>query len=457
MKNLVAGFAALVLVSGYSANYVSASPGSNGFSNSNNVYGGIQNGTYHSSTASLRAELAVRLHRVFHPEALANPFPLYAAISSIVDENIDSTQDNILEIISGMSIGEKVGQMIIAGISGTTISSYASSLIEDYQVGGLILYSDNLIDTNQSIELINDLKEENTSNQFPLFLSVDQEGGQVSRLPGDLINFPTNETIGNVNDVQYSYEIGKILGEELNAFGFNMNFAPVLDVNSNPDNPVIGDRSFSDDPDVVSELGVQTMKGMQSQEIVSVIKHFPGHGDTSVDSHLELPVVNKSLSELEDLELIPFAEAIENGADAVMVAHILLPELDADYPATLSSEIIDGLLRDQMDFDGVVITDDMTMQAITDHYGIGEAAVQSVIAGSDVLLVAHNYDSIAETYEAVMNAIDEGVISEERIDESVRRIIQLKKKYDINNTEASSANTEVINHQIRNLNDKYLN
>ncbi|AQQ53132.1 beta-N-acetylhexosaminidase [Planococcus lenghuensis] len=457
MNNLCKVFAVLTLISGFSVNPVFASPNSSETKDNNQVHEKSQYDTYRSKTVGLRAEMAIRLHRVFYPEA-SNLFPLIAAISSIKGSGkVEPGQNNVSDILSTMSLEEKIGQMMIAGISGTALNSSAVSLIDEYQVGGLILYSANLTDIPQSIALLNQLQAENSENRFPLFLSVDQEGGRVSRLPDQLLNFPVNQVIGNVNNAQYSYEIGELLGEELNSFGFNVNFAPVLDVNSNPDNPVIGDRSFSPDPHIVSDLGIQTMKGMQSQGIIPVIKHFPGHGDTSVDSHLELPVVNKTLDELKNLELIPFTEAIEHGADAVMVAHILLPELDAEYPATLSPEIIDGLLRDQLDFNGVVITDDMTMQAITDHYGIGPAAVQSVIAGSDILLVAHHYDAIVETHKALVKAVEEGVISEERIDESVQRILQLKKKYELSDSKAGSVDTEEINGKIRELNDNYLN
>ncbi len=158
----------------------------------------------------------------------------------------------------------------------------------------LFFYGDNLEAPEQTVELVNDIKRSNEENPLPLFLGVDQEGGPVSRLPGELIQLPTNEEVGKRNDQQFSYEIGTLLGKQLKSFGFNLDFAPVLDVNSNPNNPVIGERSFGDNADIVSQLGVQTMKGIQAENIVSVIKHFPGHGDTDVDSHLQLPEVNKS-------------------------------------------------------------------------------------------------------------------------------------------------------------------
>ncbi len=170
-----------------------------------------------------------------------------------------------------------------------------------------------------------------------------------------MMTLPTNEEIGMLNDVAFSYEVGQVLGDQVKAFGFNLDFAPVLDVNSNPNNPVINDRSFGSDPQLVSRLGIETMKGIQSQQIISVIKHFPGHGDTEVDSHLDLPIIEKSVKEMEQIELLPFYKAIHDGADMVMVAHILLPEIDPTYPSSMSKKVITNLLRDRLDFTGVVV------------------------------------------------------------------------------------------------------
>ncbi|MEH7416445.1 beta-N-acetylhexosaminidase [Neobacillus drentensis] len=370
-------------------------------------------------------------------------------------ENQADQQKNIDDIISDMSIDEKIGQMIIAGISGAKMDIQTKNLITNDKVGGMIFYQENLVNPEQTIQLLNEIKTENVHNRLPLFLSVDQEGGRISRLPGGLYKFPTNKEIGVINNSQFSYKVGTILGKELNGFGFNLDFAPVLDVNSNPKNPIIGDRSFGNNPDVVSKLGIQTMKGLQSQNIIATIKHFPGHGDTSVDSHLELPIVYKNLTELKKLELIPFKRAIDNGADVVMVAHILLPELDAHNPASMSNVIITDILRKQLDFSGVVITDDMTMKAVTDHYKIGEAAVDSIKAGSDIILVAHDYNKVAEVITSLKAAVQKGEISEQMISDSVRRIIMLKRKYGMNNTKIDDVNIEELNHSIKNLLDEY--
>jgi beta-glucosidase-like glycosyl hydrolase len=357
-------------------------------------------------------------------------------------------------VLSNMSLDEKMGQMIVAGVNGTKVDEPTKNLVQRHKVGGFIFFSDHLKEPKQTVQFLNQLKEANAENPLPLLLSVDQEGGNVTRLPGGLKNFPTNQEIGDLNDPDVSYEVGTLLGKELKEFGFNVDFAPVLDVNSNPDNPIIGDRSFSPDPDIVSELGIQTMKGMRSQGIISTIKHFPGHGDTSVDSHLALPVVNKSLQELESLELIPFKRAINNGANLIMVAHILLPEIDDTYPSSLSKGVITDLLRNKLNYQGAVITDDLTMKAITNHYGIGQAAVQSVKAGSDLILIAHDDQKAVTAIEALKLAVKNGEISEERIDESVRRIIHLKQAYNLKDNETGKVNLAELNQEIESLNKK---
>lgn len=381
-----------------------------------------------------------------------NPNPIVHHISVLTHpKNPTQLEPSEVGIIDQMSLKEKIGQLIIAGIKGKTVTKNTLSLINDYKVGGIIFYAENTVASNQTLLLLNQIKKENEENSFPLFLGIDQEGGRISRLPKEIANLPTNTEIGKINNKDFSYNIGSLLGKELNAFGFNMNFAPVMDINSNPNNPIIGDRSLGNQPDLVSKLGLQTMKGIQSQKVISVIKHFPGHGDTSVDSHLKLPIVNKSLKELNTMELIPFKHAISNGADIVMIAHILLPKLDQEFPSSMSKPIITNLLRNQLGFDGVVITDDMTMKAITDNFDIGSSSVESLKAGSDVILIAHDYSKIVTIMEAIENAVISGDISEERINESVERILNLKKKYQLSNKQIDSVSTAEINKEIENV------
>lgn len=351
-------------------------------------------------------------------------------------------------LIEKMSLEEKIGQMIFGGIDGTSYSDEAKSLISDYHVGGIILFKNNLETTEKAVELLNQLKRSNQEKDIPLFLGVDQEGGRVERLPDEVISLPTNKIIGERNDEQFSYEIGSVLGKQLNAYGFNLNFAPVLDVNSNPQNPVIGDRSFSNDPEVVGKLGVKTMQGMQAEHIVTAVKHFPGHGDTSVDSHFELPTVEKSLAEIEEMELIPFKQAIKAGVDIVMTSHILLPKIDPDHPASMSKEIITGILRERLDYDGVVVSDDMTMHAITNHFDIGEAAIEAISAGTDLVIVAHGHETVIHVIESLKQAVADGKLKEQRIDESVRRLITLKWERGITNDIVESIDIDALNETI---------
>ncbi|EKN68658.1 beta-N-acetylhexosaminidase [Schinkia azotoformans] len=386
-----------------------------------------------------------------------NPKVDHISVYTKVKNKLDQQQKakSISEIISGMTLDEKIGQMILAGISGTTVDANTQNLITQYKVGGIIFYKNNLVNSEQAIQLVNQIKSVNAPN-LPLLLSVDEEGGRITRLPSGLVNLPPNQQIGVVNSRQFSYKVGAILGEELKSFGLNMDFAPVLDINSNPNNPVIGDRSFGDNAKLVSKLGIQTMKGIQSENIIATIKHFPGHGDTSVDSHLELPIVNKSLKELKEFELIPFKHAIDDGADVVMVAHILLPQLDPKNPASMSKTVITDVLRNQLGFKGVIITDDMTMRAVTDHFDIGRAVVESIKSGSDIILVGHHYNNVVETISSLRSAVQKGEIPEQRINESVARIIALKRKYEINNSKVGSANIEGINQSITTLLNEYV-
>ncbi|WP_353948676.1 beta-N-acetylhexosaminidase [Sporolactobacillus sp. Y61] len=354
-------------------------------------------------------------------------------------------------ILSKMSLDEKIGQMIIAGVSGTSLDAKTRGLIRQNKIGGFIFYAPNLVNPDQSVKLLNQIKKENEGNRLPLLLSLDQEGGRVERLPG-LENTLAALRIGATGQPQLARQNASIIGLADKSFGFNLDFAPVVDVNSNPDNPVIGDRSFSSDPQTAAAFGTQAVKGLMDQKVIPVIKHFPGHGDTSVDSHLALPVVNKNMSELKQLELIPFEQAIKDGADVVMVAHILLPKLDKTYPASMSDRVMTDLLRNQLHFNGVIVTDDMTMKAITNQYSLGPAAVQSVKAGADLVLVGHDYTQAREAISAIKAAVQNGEISEERLNASVTRIIKLKKKYQLTDEMTGNVPLDELNREIRDFN-----
>ncbi len=361
----------------------------------------------------------------------------------------DSQTDQIKALIDSMTLEEKVGQLVIVGVDGYENDEHSKQLMEKYHAGGFILFKKNIQDSAQLLTLLNSLKETNAAlNKVPMFLSVDEEGGRVSRLPDEFKKFPSNKVIGQKNDSSLSYQIGNILGRELSSFGFNMDFAPVLDINSNPKNPVIGDRSFGTTAGLVSRLGIETMKGIRAENVISVVKHFPGHGDTSVDSHVGLPRVNHDLKRLESFELVPFKAAIENSVDAIMIAHILLPKLDPENPASFSKAVITDLLRTDMNFNGIVITDDFTMGAIEKNYDMGGAAVKSIQAGADIVLVCHGFDKQETVIKALLAAAQTGQISAGRLDESVYRVLELKQRYSLGNAPAGPVDPQKINAEI---------
>lgn len=391
------------------------------------------------------------------------PSNLHATIQPSINDQIkqqgtpDTKLDPIKEQIRKMTINQKIGQMVIVGLEGETTDPKVEELINSYQVGGFILFKRNISSASQTVELLNNLKQINDSlNDQPLFLSVDEEGGRVSRMPNEFIKLPTNQVIGSINNETFAAQYGEQIAKQIRMLGFNMDFAPVLDINSNPNNPIIGDRSFSSKQSIVTNLGVNMMKGISKEGIIPVVKHFPGHGDTSMDSHIGLPIINRNLTQLVNFELKPFAKAVNQGAEVVMVAHLLLPELDPTYPASLSKVLIHDVLRQKLGFEGVVITDDMTMGAIETNYGIGEAVVQSVKAGTDIVLVCHSYDKQIAAIEALKKAAEAGEISSERIDDSVYRIMRLKNKYQLTDALVKQFDVKAMNEEFKQLLDKYI-
>ncbi|MEG1002314.1 beta-N-acetylhexosaminidase [Clostridium sp.] len=392
-------------------------------------------------------------------------FILFITLSSLLllifngtsskDNFLDSKEvtqfDKILNIINSMSLDEKIGQLVVSGFYGTSTDSSITKLIKEDKISGVILFGRNVLDAPTLQSLNKNLKEVNKSNKLPLFISVDEEGGLVSRMPKELKKLPSNKYIGDLNSETISYKVGEIIGEELSYFGFNMDFAPVLDINSNPNNPIIGDRAFSNIKDVVSNLGTSTMLGLTSKNIISVVKHFPGHGDTSVDSHVNLPLVNNDINRLKSFEFIPFKNAIDKGCDAVMVSHIMLPKIDNKYPATMSSKIVTDILRTDLNFKGLVVSDDMTMGAIAENYSLDDASVQSINAGVDLLLICHNYENTKAVLLALKNAVLNGTITQERLNSALYNIISIKNKYSLFEEKSPSYNIESINEKIVNL------
>lgn len=363
-------------------------------------------------------------------------------------------KDNIKETIDKMTIEEKIGQLMIIGINGLTIDDYTKEMIEKYHIGGFILFKYNISDENQILELLNSLKKANSTNSIPLFLSIDEEGGRVSRLPNSFLKLPGAKKIGDINDRDISLEYGKIIGKRLKSLGFNMNFGPVLDVNSNPKNPVIGDRAFGSIVERVVDNGIQVMKGTRTEKIISIVKHFPGHGDTNTDSHIDLPIIDKDLEEMEELELVPFKESMKESVDGIMIGHILFPKLDSQYPVTLSRAVITGFLREKLAYEGLIISDDMTMGAIIKNYAIEEAAVNFLKAGGDLLLICHGYENHIKIIEKIKEEIHKGGITQEELDEKVYRILQIKEKYKLEDRLIEEVDMDAINSKTQQLLDK---
>lgn len=329
-----------------------------------------------------------------------------------------------------MSLEQKVGQLFMVGFDGLQANNEILNLISKYNVSGICYFSRNLKNPKQVHSLSTNLQN-NANPAFPLLLSIDQEGGMVNRITKGVTISPSNMALGALNNRVYTKQIAEIVAKELRAMGINMNFAPTLDVNNNANNPVIGIRSFGETPNLVSVLGNEVVQAYQKENIAPSVKHFPGHGDTDVDSHLDLPVVAHSLDRLHKIELAPFKYVIDRGVDSVMVSHVSFPTVEEKYPATLSHAIVTGLLREELGYDGLVVTDCMEMLAIDDNYTSAESAILAIKAGIDLVLISHTYEKQRAAIDGVIDAVRKGDISEERINESVRRVLALKQRRNV--------------------------
>lgn len=344
------------------------------------------------------------------------------------------------EILKTMTLDEKVGQLFIVWFKGGEMSPFLQKAIGEYHVGGLIFYS--ITGNTKSPEQITTLSTAaqrlalRTGADLGLFMSIDQEGGPVTRLTKGFTVLPSNLSIGHTDTAISASRAATLLAQEMTAVGLNMNFAPSVDVNSNPDNPIIGTRSFGSDPNVVARFGRAAVDAYVAQKVIPVLKHFPGHGDTSVDSHNAMPVVPHSLARLQQTELAPFS-ALAEDAPAIMTAHLFVPALDPtpNQPATFSHKILTELLRKKMGFNGLIITDSLGMGAIANTYGSGQAAVRAFKAGADILLFGadkgHEPEEALAAIRTVRDAVKNGKISEVRLNASVLRILKTKKAYNI--------------------------
>lgn len=346
--------------------------------------------------------------------------------------NINS--ERIDTLLAGMTLKQKAGQMVMASILGRRMHPGLKLFLDDFQPGGITLFNYNIHDAAQVRALTRSLYRQ--TGEIKPFIAIDQEGGRVARITEDVVPLPGNMALGATRSVELARQSGELLGKSLSAYGFNMNLAPVLDISSNPHNPVIGTRSYSSDPHVVGRLGTAFIEGLQSSGIIAVGKHFPGHGDTANDSHKRLPVLRYTRAQLLKREAIPFREALqdENGLDAVMTAHIALPRMHHGSltPATLSKRVLTRLLRQDLGFNGLIITDGLEMKALVDATGsIGSASVAAVQAGADMLSINAQPEIAYEIREALLQAVAQGKLSESRLDVSVRRILRIKAAYGV--------------------------
>ena len=358
--------------------------------------------------------------------------PTFAS-DRIDQESVKLTSPKAIEkqaekILHHLTLEQKIGQMFLYGFQGKRFNDDVKRLIDEYRPGGFIIFTRNIESEDQLVALNSNIKRVSTAQLgIPAFIAIDQEGGKVLRIKNFGTVLPGNMNLGATRSSTLSFLAGKLTAIDLEMLGINMNLAPVIDVNSNARNEVIGVRSFGDDPDMVATLGAAYISGIQSRRVSATAKHFPGHGNTTGDSHFETPVLDRSVQALNDVDLKPFVSAIDDGVDAIMTAHIAVPSIDpSKRPATLSSKIITGLLREQMGYNGLVISDDMEMRAVTGDEGIGKATVEAIQAGCDVITIVWTDSAKKESYKALLTAVKKGSISEQRINESVKRILTVK-------------------------------
>ena len=325
----------------------------------------------------------------------------------------------------------RAGQRVMVGFEGMAPSVEVRTLIKQYAVSHVILFARNVDSPEQVAELVRELQgiARDAGQDLPLLIGVDQEGGRVARLRAPWTVWPSLRALGRLASESHAERMGRGLADELVPCGIRWDFAPVVDVDTNPKNPVIGDRSFGDHPELVGRLGAAMIRGLQEGGLAACAKHFPGHGDTDLDSHHDLPVVTHSPSRLHDVELRPFRAAVEAGVVSVMTAHVLVPELDETLPATLSPRIVGPLLREGMKYDGVVVTDDMEMKAVAKGWGAGESAVLAARAGCDLIAFCRTPAMQVEAVEALVRAQESDRIASKAMDDSVARLRRLKERF----------------------------
>jgi beta-N-acetylhexosaminidase len=327
-----------------------------------------------------------------------------------------------------LAFARDIGQLLIGSFPGTSLSAEFRSLSREFDLGGAILFSRNVEAPEQVAELAGAI--EGLGRETPCWVSVDQEGGRVARLREPFTRWPPMAVLGRANSDALADRFGRALARELRAVGITLDYAPVLDIHTNPKNPVIGDRAFAEKADEVARYGRVVIRALQTEGVAACGKHFPGHGDTSTDSHLELPLVEQPLERLRAIEFEPFRAAIQEQVAFIMTAHVLVPAIDERQPATLSAAIVQALLREELGYTGVILSDDLEMKAVSARLPVPVAAVEAVTAGCDALLVCSgDVDLQAATLEALVKAVETGDISKKRIDDALMRLRRAKERF----------------------------
>lgn len=325
---------------------------------------------------------------------------------------------------------KQVGQLFVVGFDGFSLSPDFKRAIAEFGLGGVIYYKRNVQSPAQLAELSNEIQFSSQSEgTAPLFISIDHEGGKVNRLVKPFTKFPGNDYLGDLGSPKVGFDFGFVIGKELKAVGINVNYAPVIDVLTNPKNMSMKSRSFSSDPEVCGRLGSAVCRGIQKAGVIAVAKHFPGYGSTSDDSHVTLPKVDRPLAELEKTELIPFRRVIRSRVEGIMTSHVLNAALDPKFPATLSNNTLEEVLRKNLRYSKLIFSDDLEMKSITENFGAEEAGVLAIEAGCDCLLYRAESAFPIKAIEAVIKAVEKKRITPERLDLSVRRILAAKAAY----------------------------
>jgi len=345
--------------------------------------------------------------------------------------------------MSPTALRRQIGRLLVAGFNGTQIPVELKALAREFGLGGVILFSRNIREPEQVAELSYEAAP--LGGDLPAWVSVDQEGGRVARLKSPFTEWPPMATLGRSGDVALAERFARALAAELRAVGVTLDYAPVLDIHTNPKNPIIGDRALAETAESVAELGSAIVRVLQAEGVAACGKHFPGHGDTSSDSHLELPLIEHPPDRLRAVELEPFRAAIAAGVATIMTAHIFLPALDEQRPATLSKAIVKGLLRDELKFEGVIFSDDLEMKAIAATHKVPEAAVMAVEAGCDgVLICSGDHEIQAAALEALVHAVEQERLPLSVVEKALQRQQRVKERFMAAPVAARPANAKAL-------------